>query len=176
MNTLLSLACLLVAVTAHVTYVYLRRRSSFLRKLQGPESTSFFLGEYLDLFPSVFTRLCRISGNEGDIRYQNEVGDREFDWMRKYGSAWRRRGPLGVSFFKDRMKPSLFYTGLCSKVDHLSLADPKALQYVLHTSGYHFPKGREVTQNIKLIVGQGIVWAHGPWILALPASIIAHSL
>jgi hypothetical protein len=49
MNTLLSLACFLVAVTMHVTYVYLRRRNSFLRKLQGPESTSFLLGEYLDL-------------------------------------------------------------------------------------------------------------------------------
>jgi hypothetical protein len=38
-----------VAVIAHGTYVYFRRRNSFLRKLQGPESTSFLLGEYLDL-------------------------------------------------------------------------------------------------------------------------------
>jgi hypothetical protein len=96
MNILLSLACLLVAVTAHVTYVYFRRRNSFLRKLQGPESTSFFLGEFLDLFPSVFVPLRRATGNEGDLRYQNEVGDTEFEWMRKYGTAWRRRGPLGV--------------------------------------------------------------------------------
>ncbi|KAF8486759.1 cytochrome P450 [Russula emetica] len=123
MNTLLSLACLLVAVIAHVTYVYFRRRNSFLRKLQGPESTSFLLG------------------NEGDLRYQNEVGDSEFEWMRKYGTAWHRSGPLGI--------------------DHLSLADPKALQYVLHTSGYRFPKGREANQNIKLVVGPGIIWAHG---------------
>jgi hypothetical protein len=49
MNTLLSLAFLLVAVIARVTYVYFRRRNSFLRKLQGPEPTSFLLGEYLDL-------------------------------------------------------------------------------------------------------------------------------
>lgn len=162
MNTLLGLACLLVAVTAYVTYVYLRRRSSFLRKLQGPESTSFFLGEYLDLSPSVLIHLCRTTGNESDIRYQNEVGDKEFEWMRKYGSAWRRSGPLGVSSLEGRMKPSLSYAEMYSKVDHLSLADPKALQYVLHTSGYHFPKGREIRQNIKMIVGQGIVWAHGP--------------
>jgi hypothetical protein len=96
MNTLLSLACLLVAVMAHVTYVYFRRRNSFLRKLQGPESTSFLLGEYLDLFPFVLIHSCRTIGNEGDLRYQNEVGDTEFEWMRKYGTAWRRRGPLGV--------------------------------------------------------------------------------
>lgn len=49
MNILLSLACVLVAVTAHITYVYLRRRNSFLRKLQGPESSSFWLGIHLDL-------------------------------------------------------------------------------------------------------------------------------
>lgn len=96
MNTLLTLAFLLLAVIAHVTYVYFRRRNSFLRKLQGPESTSYLLGEDLDLSPSVFIPLCRTTGNEGDLRYQNEVGDAEFEWMRKYGTAWRRSGPLGV--------------------------------------------------------------------------------
>ena len=96
MNTLLSLACLLVVVIVQVTYVYFRRGNSFLRKLQGPESTSFLLGEYLDSFPPVLTPLCKATGNEGDLRYQNEVGDTEFVWMRKYGTAWRRSGPLGV--------------------------------------------------------------------------------
>ena len=48
MKTLLILACILVVLTAHFTYIYLRRRNSFLRKLQGPEATSFFLGKYLD--------------------------------------------------------------------------------------------------------------------------------
>ena len=67
------------------------------------------------------------------------------------------------------------YTGMYSKVDHLSLVDPKALQYVLHTSGYNFPKGREVRQNVKLVIGQGIVWAHGPWILMLPSFHCTHS-
>ncbi|KAI0293886.1 cytochrome P450 [Multifurca ochricompacta] len=123
MNILLGLTYALIAVTARIIYVYLRRRNTFLKKLQGPESSSFWIG------------------NESEIRYQREVGDNEFKWMRQYGSAWRRSGPLGV--------------------DYLSLADPKALQYVLHTSGYHFPKGKEVTQNIKLIIGQGVVWAHG---------------
>ncbi len=62
-----------------------------------------------------------------------------------------------------------------SKIDHLSLADPKALQYVLHTSGYRFPKGREVNQGIKLMVGQGLAWAHGPWISVLPRFHCNHS-
>jgi len=101
MNTLLSLACLLVAVIAYITYVYLRRRSSLLKKLRGPKSTSFFLGKYLVLSLSAFIRLRRITGNEGDLRYQNEVGDSEFIWMRKYGVAWRRSGPLGVSIMNN---------------------------------------------------------------------------
>jgi hypothetical protein len=45
MNILLSLACVLAVVTACITYVYLRGRNSFLRKLQGPESPSFLLGD-----------------------------------------------------------------------------------------------------------------------------------
>ena len=104
MNTLLSLACVLLVLIAHLVYTFLRRRNSFLRKLQGPEPTSFLLGEYLDSISSAITRRCRITGNEGDIRYQNEVGDSEFQWMRKYGSAWRRSGPLGVSSRSDHAK------------------------------------------------------------------------
>ncbi|KAI0263455.1 cytochrome P450 [Gloeopeniophorella convolvens] len=104
-------------------YIYTRHRNTFLKKLQGPES-SFLLG------------------NELDIRYQNEVGDVEFKWMQQFGSAWRRRGPLGR--------------------DHLMIADPKAAQYILHTSGYHFPKKADQQQNTKMILGEGLVWApHG---------------
>ncbi|KAH9980906.1 cytochrome P450 [Lactifluus volemus] len=124
MNILLSLACVLVTVTLHITYVYLRRRNSFLRKLQGPESSSFWLGR-----------------NEKELRYQNEVGDNEYDWIRRYGTAWRSSRPLGV--------------------DYLSLADPKALQYVLHTSGYHFAKDMESKQSAELALGRGIIWTHG---------------
>jgi hypothetical protein len=105
MNTLLSLSCVVVVLTAHFTYIYLRRRNSFLRKLQGPEATSFFLGKYPDSVSSVISRRCKITGNEGDLRYQKEVGDNEFQWMRKYGSAWRRTGPLGVSSVRDYRKP-----------------------------------------------------------------------
>lgn len=46
MYILLSLACVLAVGTAYITYLYLRGRNSFLRKLQGPESPSFWLGDY----------------------------------------------------------------------------------------------------------------------------------
>jgi hypothetical protein len=46
MNILLSLACVLAAVTTFIAYVYLRGRNSSLRELQGPESPSLWLGDY----------------------------------------------------------------------------------------------------------------------------------
>ena len=49
------------------------------------------------------------------------------------------------------------------------LADPKALQYVLQTSGYRFPKNSVSLGEIHMIFGHGILWVHGksrsprPW-------------
>ncbi|KAA1474639.1 cytochrome P450 [Dentipellis sp. KUC8613] len=80
-------------------------------------------------------------GNQQDILYQKEVGDVEFKWMREYGSAWRLHGCLGE--------------------DQLMIADPKAIQYVLHTSGYRFPKHAIVNEDSRLTVGDGLIWAHG---------------
>ncbi|KAI0284851.1 cytochrome P450 [Russula brevipes] len=73
------LAVLVVSVL--LTCAYIRRRSSFLRNLQGPASSSFILG------------------NEREIRYQVEVGDCEFKWARQYGAVWRQSGCLG----RDRL-------------------------------------------------------------------------
>lgn len=102
MNILLSLACVLAAVTAFITYVYLRGRNSSLRKLQGPESPSLWLGEYPYLpSPMPASSELGVLGNESQLRYQNEVGEHEFKWMRRYGTAWRRTGTLGVSLFED---------------------------------------------------------------------------
>ena len=89
---------LLVAVIASLAFAYIRRRNSFLARLRGPKSPSLWIGKHR---PFLFwgkqgLTTCDI-GNEGDIHYQNEVGDCEFKWMRQFGSAWRRRGCLGVS-------------------------------------------------------------------------------
>jgi len=53
-------------------------------------------------------------GSEADIRYQNEVGDCEFKWMREYGSAWRRTGCFGVSVYSvQHCFPFSFLTRVC---------------------------------------------------------------
>jgi hypothetical protein len=104
-----SLPTFLAAVATLITYIYIRRRNSFLNQLQGPKSHSFWIGEYQYIaFSPLCGVLCEqhtnsfpmvvytILGNEGDIYYQNEVGDCEFEWLQRFGSAWRRRGCVGV--------------------------------------------------------------------------------
>ena len=41
------------------------------------------------------------------------------------------------------------------------LSDPKALHYIFHLSGYHYPKRDDVNQSIRLFMGTGIFWASG---------------
>lgn len=40
-----SLPTFLAAVAAFITYIYIRRRNSFLSQLRGPKSRSFWIGE-----------------------------------------------------------------------------------------------------------------------------------
>ncbi|VDB99467.1 unnamed protein product [Peniophora sp. CBMAI 1063] len=98
-------------------------RSSTLKDIRGPPRSSFLLG------------------NMGDIRYQAEVGDVEFGWLREFGGAWKIHAPLGE--------------------ERLMLADPKALQYVLQTSGYRFPQRPEIRADVRMVLGDGVAWAHG---------------
>ena len=36
------------------------------------------------------------------------------------------------------------------------VADPKALQYILHTSGYNFPKAPDASHIIRMLTGDGL--------------------
>ncbi|VDB99462.1 unnamed protein product [Peniophora sp. CBMAI 1063] len=112
----------LVTVLLIVRAAFIWSRST-LRDIRGPSSSSFWLG------------------NEADLRYQDEVGDAEFPWLREYGGAWKIHGPLGS--------------------ERLMLADPKALQYVLQTSGYRFPKRGDWRAQQRMRLGDGLAWAHG---------------
>ena len=112
-----SLPTFLAAVATFITYIYIRRRNSFLNQLQGPKSRSFWIGEYDPRVPpslvcgvrcgyhtnSFSMTTSTMKGNEGDIFYQNEVGDCEFEWLQRFGSAWRRRGCVGVSVLYCRI-------------------------------------------------------------------------
>lgn len=43
------------------------------------------------------------------------------------------------------------------------VADPKALQYILHTSGYNFPKRRDMVKVTELVTGNALTAAHGAY-------------
>ncbi|KAH9032515.1 cytochrome P450 [Lactarius hengduanensis] len=80
-------------------------------------------------------------GNDIEVLFQNEVGDCEFKWVREYGNVWRQHGCLGK--------------------DHLVVADPEALRYILHVPGYHFDKRKDMQKSTELTFGRGLVWATG---------------
>ncbi|VDB83977.1 unnamed protein product [Peniophora sp. CBMAI 1063] len=112
-------AGILLAAIVAIRYI----RGSTLKDIRGPRSSSFW------------------TGNIGDYKYQREVGELEFQWLKKYGGAWKIHDPLGG--------------------ERLMLADPKGLQYVLQTSGYRFPKNAISQGEIHMIFGDGILWAQG---------------
>lgn len=89
-----------------------------------------------------------------------KVGELDFMWIREYGNAWLTKGCCGVSlsFFGA---PECLTCSLGKKEDILMICDPLALQYVLQTSGYHFPKRADAIQVVKLITGRGIVTVLG---------------
>jgi len=82
--------------------------------------------------------------------------------MREYGSAWRRTGCFGVSTTSALFKPALRFLNLkILQRDHLMLADPKALQHILHMTGYRYPKSVDRAHFNELVVGKGLVTVQG---------------
>ncbi|KAJ7935386.1 cytochrome P450 [Mycena leptocephala] len=73
--------------------------------------------------------------------FGGQVGEAEFKWQEIYGGVVR----IKASFGEDR----------------LLVTDPKALQYIYHTSGYRFHKQPERIELTRMISGRGILWADG---------------
>ncbi|KIP01271.1 hypothetical protein PHLGIDRAFT_123499 [Phlebiopsis gigantea 11061_1 CR5-6] len=81
----------------------------------------------------------KLLGNIREIAYQENVGDLDWKWLAEYGTAWRLRGPLLTNI--------------------LVLAAAKALQHVLQTAGYKYPKTTQNIITIFNITGRSILWA-----------------
>ncbi|KAF8518880.1 cytochrome P450 [Gautieria morchelliformis] len=80
-------------------------------------------------------------GNLPELLRPDNVAEAEFAWTKKYGTAITVKGAFGVNV--------------------LFTADPKAMQYILNTAGYNFPRSPQVIATSKLIVGPGITFAQG---------------
>ncbi|KAK0186147.1 cytochrome P450 [Armillaria mellea] len=75
-------------------------------------------------------------GHEWLIRNRKGMGDLEMAWYQQYGGAYRIGGCFGANV--------------------LVLSDPRALQYVFHTSGYHYPKSPEEDRFTGIMLGPGV--------------------
>ncbi|KAJ3819916.1 cytochrome P450 [Lentinula raphanica] len=79
----------------------------------------------------------------GNLRelLQQPAGLAEFEWQRTYGDVVRFRASFGT--------------------DQLMVADPKALQHVLQSSGYKWRKSPVRREIARLTSGKGLAWADG---------------
>ncbi|KAK0493380.1 cytochrome P450 [Armillaria luteobubalina] len=75
-------------------------------------------------------------GHEWIIRNREDMGDLEMAWYQQYGGAYRLGGCFGANV--------------------LVISDPKALQYIFHTSGYRYPKSPEEDRFTGIMLGPGV--------------------
>ncbi|PBK92219.1 cytochrome P450 [Armillaria gallica] len=80
-------------------------------------------------------------GHEYLLRNRQHVGDMETKWCQDYGAVYRIKGCFGQ--------------------DILSVADPKGLQYIFHSSGYRFPKTRDSFHILQALMGPGLASVGG---------------
>ncbi|KAK7007996.1 cytochrome P450 [Favolaschia claudopus] len=115
----IQLALMVASILAfYLSYLVLLRRSSKLRDVRGPASPSWIFGNVLQL---------TLSKNYGEY---------EFQWLKKYGSAYRIKG-----FFGE---------------DRLMVSDTAALQYMLNRE--HFVLGPSFGNAGRLTYSTGSVW------------------
>ncbi|KDQ64164.1 hypothetical protein JAAARDRAFT_201555 [Jaapia argillacea MUCL 33604] len=98
-----------------------------------------------------FTRisLADIRGPEpenyliGNMRQlqQGIAGVPDFEWTNAYGGIVHLKAPFGE--------------------DKLLVSDPKALQYILSTSGYNFTKSPDRRELTRILIGEGLIFVEG---------------
>ncbi|KAK0494158.1 cytochrome P450 [Armillaria luteobubalina] len=80
-------------------------------------------------------------GHEYLLLSRQHVGNLEMEWYQQYGAVYRMGGCFGQ--------------------DILSIADPKALQYIFQSSGYRFSKTRDTRRLTDAFVGPGVGTVEG---------------
>ncbi|GJJ15876.1 hypothetical protein Clacol_010154 [Clathrus columnatus] len=80
-------------------------------------------------------------GNLPELLAADEAAVNAFKWTKEYGTALTIRGAMGVQV--------------------LHITDPRALHYVLNTTGYNSPKTQQTRATTRVIMGEGLVYAQG---------------
>ncbi|KAF8582153.1 cytochrome P450 [Ramaria rubella] len=81
------------------------------------------------------------AGNLPDLLRPQNAAEVDFTWVKAYGPSMRVKGAFGT--------------------DILLTADPKAMQYILNTTGYDFPKPQQKRATSRLTTGKGLTYAQG---------------
>ncbi|KIJ55998.1 hypothetical protein M422DRAFT_138272, partial [Sphaerobolus stellatus SS14] len=80
-------------------------------------------------------------GNLPSFFRPKEFGEADLNFTKEYGTAIRTTTSFGR--------------------DVLFTSDPKAIQYIMNTSGYNFPKPADRRVALEMVTGRGLVWAEG---------------
>ncbi|KIY63065.1 cytochrome P450 [Cylindrobasidium torrendii FP15055 ss-10] len=114
-------AILIAGLVVLRVYIDFPRLPSYV---PGPPSPSWIAGHAVDLWTN-----------------QEQAGDLEFAWFKKYGATLKLKGTFGE--------------------DILMISDAKALQYILHTCTYKFEKSEGIIITILASTGRGILGVDG---------------
>ncbi|KAK0480441.1 cytochrome P450, partial [Armillaria luteobubalina] len=76
-------------------------------------------------------------GHELELRAQPTVGGLETAWQKTYGNTFRIGG--------------------CFAQNILMTSDPKAIQHILRSSGYRYPKTKDIAHLWEMMVGKGLL-------------------
>ncbi|EPS95008.1 hypothetical protein FOMPIDRAFT_1033095 [Fomitopsis schrenkii] len=120
----ITLSCTILTILLYAAWHnHKRRRSRSCTHIRGPPAESFVTGHIVEL-------TC-----------QDEVGDRESEWMNEYGWVWRIKHCLG--------RDVLFFT------------DPKALHHIFK-SGYSYSRTTDSKFISWMLMGESVLFTdHG---------------
>ena len=106
--------------------------------------------------------------------FASEPGKVHIEFNEKYGGATRYHGLYGVSpprpafpiahssvALIDRADAFEIDLGVATQNQRLVLFDPTALNHVLLSNCYEYPKPEEVRGDLAMILGKGVLFAEG---------------
>lgn len=124
------------------------------------------------------------AGNLRQLLAADTAAEFDFKWTKEYGNAFAIKGSMGV-------RDSIIFEPNYQKIESLKawnavsnwpqgkekLHPPQsvrpyfpfytqALHYILNTTGYTYPKPQQSRATTRLIVGEGLVYAHGLYIIS----------
>lgn len=141
----------------------------------GPESSSFLYGKALcyrftamslTVLQVIFQNLCRRQPGRFArvschflLQTLKHYFQTDFKWGALYGDVIRVTGPLKVNYVPSSSRISAHRT---KQEDILLVSDPRALQYMLFSACYSFPKHAEHAAITRILFGgEGLVQAEG---------------